>query len=432
MADTVGRITKISCSVAVAEGPRTAKMHGVVLVGDRQVRAEVVKIDRDDITLCFLEEAEGISVGDGVVSCDIPFTAELGPGLLGHVFDALQGPIFCGNKKGTDIFHSSISRRSLDQSKLWHFEAALKFGDRINGGDAYGTVRENGLIIHKITVPYGVSGSIVELRSGDYSVSDRIGKIKRLDGTIEDITLAIGYGVHPQGSEALKRPSYEKLITGIDEIDKHFPIAKGSAACISGRGASGRTSLLHNMAKNADVDIVVYVSASSRSKEIYELFAELSDKKDVKFGRALTERTVIISGMTNTSAAAREKAVYLGATVGEYYRDMGYSVLLIIDSITEWAKAVREKAFELDREFDLYPADIDAQISELLSRCGSVSDIGSDHRCGVLTTIVSADDAGDPVLQAVKRYVGTFCTLDSFAIDEDRSYSKYKEKPRRI
>lgn len=429
MVDTVGRITKMSCSVAVAEGPRTAKMHGVVLVGDRQVRAEVVKIDRDDITLCFLDAAEEISVGDRVVSCDIPFTAELGPGLLGHVFDALQRPIFCGNKKGTDIFRSAILRHSLDQSRLWHFEAALKFGDKINGGDVYGTVRENGLIIHKITVPYGVSGSIVELRSGDYSVSDRIGKIKRLDGTIEDITLAIRYGVHPRSHEVLKRPSYEKLITSVDEIDKYFPIAKGSAACISGRGASGRTSLLHNMAKNADVDIVVYVSASSRSKEIYELWDELSDEKDAKIGRALIERTVIISGMTNTSATAMEKTVHLGATVGEYYRNMGYSVLLIIDSINEWAKAIREKAFELDREFDLYPADIDAQISELLSRCGSVSDIGSDHRYGVLTTIVSADDVCDPVLQAVKRYVGTFCTLDSFAIDEDRSYSKYKEKP---
>lgn len=440
MTDTVGRIIKISGSVALAEGMQTVKMHGIVLVGDKQVLAEAVEIDHNTVTLCFLESAQGISVGDRAVPCDTSFTAELGPGLLGHVFDAVQRPIFWENKKSTEAFHSAVSRYSLDQSRLRHFEAALKFGDKVKSGDVYGTVRENGMVIHKITVPCGVSGSIVELRSGDYNVTDRIGKIKRQDGTIEDITLASKQNVSYRRHKASRRPPDEKLITNIDDIDRCFPIAKGGAACIAGQSGSGKTSLLHKIARNADADIVVYVSASLRSKEVSELFAELSDTADPKSGRPLIERTVMIASSADMSAAAREKAVYLGATVAEYYRDMGYSVLLIIDSITDWASSVREKAFELDREFDLYPANIDSRISELFARCGSFAEIGSERRRAALTVIVSAEDNCDTVLQAVKRNVGAFCLLDapssdrigSAVIDESKSYSKYKEKLRRI
>lgn len=443
MTDTVGRIIKISGSVALAEGMRTVKMYETLLVGDKQALAEAVAIDCGTVTLCFLESAEGISVGDSVVRCGTPFTAELGPGLLGHIFDAVQRPIFLDNKKSTDVFHSAISRHSLDQSRLWHFEAARKFGDRINGGDVYGTVKENGLITHKIMVPYGVSGSIVELRSGDYNISDRIGKIKRQDGTIEDITLAVKRSIDCRRHKASRSPLNEKLTTNINytiDMDKCFPIAKGGTACIAGSSASGKTSLLHKIAEKVDTDVVVYVSTSLRSNELSNLFAGLSGTVDVKSGRPLIERTVMIASSADMSAAAREKAVYLGATVAEYYRDMGHSVLLIIDSITDWAKSVREKAFELGREFDLYPADIDALITELLACSGSLAKTGSDRGRAALTVMVSAEDTDGSVLQSVKRNVGAFWQIDdasserigSVVIYESKSYSKYKEKPRHI
>lgn len=426
----MGRLIKISDSVALAEEMRNASMGAVVSVGDRRVLAEVVAIDRDTATLCFLEDARGLSLGDCVVPHGELFTAELGPGLLGNIFDAMGKRMPALNSKGI----GAASRYTLDQNKLWHFEATLGFGDKIKGGDVYGTVKENGLITHRITVPQDISGSIVELRSGDHSVTDRIGKIKLSDGTIEDITLTSRRNaVERTGISKLRQGLSERLTTNIEAIDTHFPIFKGGSACIVEKNTGDLSPLLNRLAEKADADIVVYVSCSPRLKEIYKLFGKLSDLKDPQSGRPLAERTVMIVNRSDMTAAAREKAAYLGATVAEYYRDMGYSVLLLIDSFAELASAAREKAFDAGCEFYLYPTDIDAQLSGLLARVSG--SVGTVEGHGSVTVIASVDAADESILRGLEKNVGALWVFDDVSdetavLNKSLSYSEYKKLSR--
>lgn len=412
----VGRIVKLSDTVALAEGIGYISMGSIVSVGDRKVSAEVVGVSRDAVTLCFLEDARGLGLGECVVMRDEAFTAELGPGLLGNIFDAIGRPM----------------TPSADRGRLWHFDAALKFGDRIKGGEVYGAVKETRLVTHGITVPRGVSGSIVELRSGERNVTDRIGKIKLRDGTIEDITLmsrrqVLGHKAHP-----LCPRSDERLVTNIDAIDASFPIDVGGSACVVGKKAGDSSLLLHTLAKKADADVVVYASCSPYSREVYGLFSELRKTKDKRHGVPLTERTVLITSRANMSAAAREKAAYLGATVAEYYRDMGHSVLLLLDGLTGLANAAREKAFDAGCEFYLYPVEISAQISGLLAR--AAGEVASANGRGSITVVASVDSTDRELLKVLEKSVGVLWVLDDMSdgdvkLDECASYSKYAKKP---
>lgn len=412
----VGRIVKLSDTVALAEGIGYISMGSIVSVGDRKVSAEVVGVSRDAVTLCFLEDARGLGLGECVVMRDEAFTAELGPGLLGNIFDAIGRPM----------------TPSADRGRLWYFDAALKFGDRIKGGEVYGAVKETRLVTHGITVPRGVSGSIVELRSGERNVTDRIGKIKRRDGTIEDITLmsrrqVLGHKAHP-----LCPRSDERLVTNIDAIDTSFPIDVGGSACVVGKKAGDSSLLLHTLAKKADADVVVYASCSPYSREVCGLFSELKDTKDKRHGVPLTERTVLITSRANMSAAAREKAAYLGATVAEYYRDMGHSVLLLLDGLTGLANAAREKAFDAGCEFYLYPVEISAQISGLLAR--AAGEVASANGRGSITVVASVDSTDRELLKVLEKSVGALWVLDDMSdgdakLDGRTSYSKYAKKP---
>ena len=299
-----GRILKVSGPLVVAEGMRNVNMFDVVRVGDSKLIGEVIEMHGDRASIQVYEETAGIGRGDKVVSTGSPLSVELGPGLLKSIYDGIQRPLEAMREKVGSNIPKGIDEPALERNKTWHFEAALKFGDRVSAGDVYGTVKETEVITHKIMVPPNKSGTIVELRSGDYKVTDRIGKIKYDDGTIEDITLIQKWPVRVARPYSEKLPPVEPMITGQRSIDALFPIAKGGTACVPGPFGSGKTVVQHQLAKWSDVDIVIYIGCGERGNEMTDVLREFPELIDPKTGKSLMERTVLIANTSDMPVAA--------------------------------------------------------------------------------------------------------------------------------
>ena len=268
-------------------------------------------------------------------------------------------------------------------------------------------------------VPPNKSGTIVELRSGDYTVTDRIGKIKYDDGTIEDITLIQKWPVRVARPYSEKLPPVEPMITGQRSIDALFPIAKGGTACVPGPFGSGKTVVQHQLAKWSDVDIVIYIGCGERGNEMTDVLREFPELIDPKTGKSLMERTVLIANTSDMPVAAREASIYTGITIAEYYRDMGYSVAVIADSTSRWAEALREMSGRLEEMpgEEGYPAYLTSRLAQFYERAGKVVCLGDDKRIGTLSAIGAVSpqggDTSEPVTQATLRIVKVFWGLDS-------------------
>ena len=437
-----GRILKVSGPLVVAEGMRNVNMFDVVRVGDSKLIGEVIEMHGDRASIQVYEETAGIGRGDKVVSTGSPLSVELGPGLLKSIYDGIQRPLEAMREKVGSNIPKGIDEPALDRKKTWHFEAALKFGDRVSAGDVYGTVKETEVITHKIMVPPNKSGTIVELRSGDYTVTDRIGKIKYDDGTIEDITLIQKWPVRVARPYSEKLPPVEPMITGQRSIDALFPIAKGGTACVPGPFGSGKTVVQHQLAKWSDVDIVIYIGCGERGNEMTDVLREFPELIDPKTGKSLMERTVLIANTSDMPVAAREASIYTGITIAEYYRDMGYSVAVIADSTSRWAEALREMSGRLEEMpgEEGYPAYLTSRLAQFYERAGKVVCLGGDKRVGTLSAIGAVSpqggDTSEPVTQATLRIVKVFWGLDSSlayrrhfpAINWLNSYSLYRDR----
>lgn len=437
-----GKILKVSGPLVVAEGMREANMFDVVRVGEKRLIGEIIEMHGDRASIQVYEETAGIGRGDRVVSSEFPLSVELGPGLIGNIYDGIQRPLEAMVKKVGANITRGIDEPSLDREKVWHFEAALAFGDTVVGGDVLGTVKETDIISHKIMVAPNKKGTIVELRSGDYRVTDRIGKIKLPDGTMEEITLMQKWPVRVARPYSQKLPPVEPMITGQRPIDALFPIAKGGTACVPGPFGSGKTVVQHQLAKWSDVDLVVYIGCGERGNEMTDVLREFPELTDPKTGKTLMERTVLIANTSDMPVAAREASIYTGITIAEYYRDMGYSVAVIADSTSRWAEALREMSGRLEEMpgEEGYPAYLTSRLAQFYERAGKVICLGSDGREGALSAIGAVSpqggDISEPVTQATLRIVKVFWGLDASlayrrhfpAINWLNSYSLYRDR----
>ncbi|MBO5294060.1 MAG: V-type ATP synthase subunit A [Clostridia bacterium] len=437
-----GKILKVSGPLVVAEGMREANMFDVVRVGDKRLIGEIIEMHGDRASIQVYEETAGIGRGDKVVSTGAPLSVELGPGLLTNIYDGIQRPLETMRIKVGANLTRGIDEPALDRAKVWHFVPALKFGDKVSAGDIYGTVQENSVIEHKIMVPPGVHGTIVDLREGDFRVTDRIGKIKYDDGTISDITLMQKWPVRVSRPYKEKLPPVDPMITGQRVIDALFPIAKGGTACVPGPFGSGKTVVQHQLAKWSDVDLVVYIGCGERGNEMTDVLREFPDLVDPKTGKSLMERTVLIANTSDMPVAAREASIYTGITIAEYFRDMGYSVAVIADSTSRWAEALREMSGRLEEMpgEEGYPAYLTSRLAQFYERAGKVVCLGSDGREGALSAIGAVSpqggDISEPVTQATLRIVKVFWGLDASlayrrhfpAINWLNSYSLYRDR----
>ena len=437
-----GKILKVSGPLVIAEGMREANMFDVVRVGDKMLIGEIIEMHGDRASIQVYEETAGIGRGDKVVSMGAPLSVELGPGLLTNIYDGIQRPLEAIRERCGSNITKGIDEPALDRKKLWHFEPCREFGDKVKAGDVLGTVQETEVIAHKIMVAPGKSGTVVELRSGDFKVTDKIGKIKLDDGTMEDITLIQKWPVRVSRPYKTKLPPVEPMVSGQRVIDALFPIAKGGAACVPGPFGSGKTVVQHQLAKWSDVDLVVYIGCGERGNEMTDVLREFPELTDPRTGKSLMMRTVLIANTSDMPVAAREASIYTGITIAEYYRDMGYSVAVIADSTSRWAEALREMSGRLEEMpgEEGYPAYLTSRLAQFYERAGKVVCLGSDGREGTLSAIGAVSpqggDISEPVTQATLRIVKVFWGLDASlayrrhfpAINWLNSYSLYRDR----
>ena len=437
-----GRILKVSGPLVIAEGMREANMFDVVRVGDAKLIGEIIEMHGDKASIQVYEETAGIGRGDKVISTGAPLSVELGPGLITGIYDGIQRPLdVIYEKYGTNII-KGIDVPALSQEKVWHFDATASVGDSVKGGDIYGTVKETELVTHKILVPPKTSGKIIEIKSGDYKISEPVGKLETEDGKVIDITLSQKWPVRVARPYSEKLPPVTPLVTGQRSIDTLFALAKGGTACIPGPFGSGKTVVQHQLAKWSDVDIVIYVGCGERGNEMTDVLLEFPELKDPRSGESLMKRTVLIANTSDMPVAAREASIYTGITIAEYFRDMGYSVAVIADSTSRWAEALREMSGRLEEMpgEEGYPAYLTSRLAQFYERAGEVVCLGSDKRVGAVSAIGAVSppggDLSEPVAQATLRIVKVFWGLDASlayrrhfpAINWLNSYSLYRDR----
>ena len=436
-----GKILKVSGPLVIAEGMRNANMFDVVRVGQNRLIGEIIEMHGDRASIEVYEETAGLGRGDKVVSTGAPLSVELGPGLLTSIYDGIQRPLSSMCKKYGSNIRRGIDEPALDRDKVWHFEAKLGYGDKVGPGDVYGTVQETDSILHSIMCPPRKRGTVMELYTGDFKVTDRIGKLRLEDGTVEEITLVQKWPVRVSRPYAGKLPPVEPMITGQRVIDALFPIAKGGTACVPGPFGSGKTVVQHQLAKWSDVDLVVYIGCGERGNEMTDVLMEFPELKDPRNGEPLMKRTVLIANTSDMPVAAREASIYTGITIAEYFRDMGYDVAVLADSTSRWAEALREMSGRLEEMpgEEGYPAYLASRLAQFYERAGVVECLGADDRQGSVTAIGAVSppggDISEPVSQATMRIVKVFWALDSSlayarhfpAINWLTSYSLYMD-----
>ncbi|MBQ8474417.1 MAG: V-type ATP synthase subunit A [Clostridia bacterium] len=438
---TEGKILKISGPLVIAEGMREANMFDVVRIGENKLIGEIIEMHGDRASIQVYEETAGLGRGDTVISTGAPLSVELGPGMLTNIYDGIQRPL----EKMVAVYGSNIERGvdlpSLDREKKWKFVATARSGDQVTGGDILGYVDETEVIRHKIMVPIGISGTVKELFSGEYTVEGQIGLIDTAAGEVP-VTLMQKWPVRRLRPYASKIAPREPLITGQRIIDALFPIARGGTACVPGPFGSGKTVVQHQLAKWCNVDLVVYIGCGERGNEMTDVLREFPEIIDPKTGESLMKRTILIANTSDMPVAAREASIYTGITIAEYFRDMGLSVAVIADSTSRWAEALREMSGRLEEMpgDEGYPAYLTSRLAQFYERAGEVVCLGSDNRIGSLSAIGAVSpqggDISEPVSQATLRIVKVFWGLDASlaykrhfpAINWLSSYSLYKDR----
>ena len=436
----VGKVIKVSGPLVVAEGMEDANVYDVVEVSDNKLIGEIIEMRGDKASIQVYEETTGIGPGDDVYSTGSPLSIELGPGMLEQMFDGIQRPLEALQAKAGDFLLRGVSVSPLDREKRWDFVPTVNVGDEVSEGNIIGTVQETTVVSHKIMVPPAVSGKIVEILPGYHTVDEIICKIETDDG-IKELNMIQKWPVRRGRPYSRKLDPIRPLVTGQRIIDTFFPVAKGGAAAIPGPFGSGKTVVQHQLAKWADAEIVVYVGCGERGNEMTDVLMEFPEILDPKTGQSLMKRTVLIANTSNMPVAAREASIYTGITIGEYFRDMGYSVALMADSTSRWAEALREMSGRLEEMpgDEGYPAYLASRVADFYERAGYVKCLGEDRE-GALTVIGAVSppggDISEPVSQATLRIVKVFWGLDyalSYrrhfpAINWLNSYSLYQEK----
>ena len=436
-----GTIIKISGPLVVASGMKDANMFDVVRVSEQNLIGEIIEMHSDNASIQVYEETSGLKTGGKVISTGEPLSVELGPGLIGSIFDGIQRPLVEIMKKCGNNLERGVEVPSLNREKLWVFEPCISEGEKVSAGDIIGSIQETDVVSHKIMIPPGINGIIKEITGGTCTVEDVVAIVLDEKGQEHGIGVMQKWPVRKGRPYKRKLSPERPLVTGQRVVDALFPIAKGGVAAIPGPFGSGKTVTQHQLAKWADADIVVYIGCGERGNEMTDVLNEFPELLDPHTGKSLMERTVLIANTSDMPVAAREASIYTGITIAEYFRDMGYSVALMADSTSRWAEALREMSGRLEEMpgEEGYPAYLGSRLAQFYERAGRVISLGKDDREGALSVIGAVSPAGgdisEPVSQATLRIVKVFWGLDSSlaykrhfpAINWLTSYSLYAD-----
>ena len=433
-----GIIKKVAGPLVIASGMRDANMFDVVRVSNQRLIGEIIEIHGDEASIQVYEETSGLGPGEPVESMEAPLSVELGPGLIRSIYDGIQRPLDDIMKISGNNLKRGVEVASLKRDIKWEFVPKKQVGDEVETGDILGTVQETIVVEQRIMVPYGIKGTVKEIKAGEFTVEEVVAVIATEDGD-KEVTLMQKWPVRRGRPYKKKLPPSTPLVTGQRVVDTFFPIAKGGVAAVPGPFGSGKTVIQHQLAKWAESDIVVYIGCGERGNEMTDVLNEFPELKDPKTGQSLMERTVLIANTSDMPVAAREASIYTGITIAEYFRDMGYSVALMADSTSRWAEALREMSGRLEEMpgEEGYPAYLGSRLAQFYERAGHVINLGSEEREGALSVIGAVSppggDISEPVSQATLRIVKVFWGLDSAlaykrhfpAINWLNSYSLY-------
>ena len=415
-----GVIKKVAGPLVIAEGMRDANMSDVVRVSSQRLIGEIIEIHGDQASIQVYEETSGLGPGEPVESTGVPMSVELGPGLIGSIYDGIQRPLDdIMRVTGGNLLNRGVEVPALKRDRTWDFVATAAVGEAVTGGDILGWVQETEVVVHKIMVPPAVKGTLTAICPGAHTVDDTVAVVTDEKGKEHPVGLMQRWPVR-RGRPYQKKLSPDMpLVTGQRVIDTLFPIAKGGVAAVPGPFGSGKTVVQHQLAKWADADIVVYIGCGERGNEMTDVLNEFPELKDPKTGKSLMARTVLIANTSDMPVAAREASIYTGITIAEYFRDMGYSVALMADSTSRWAEALREMSGRLEEMpgEEGYPAYLGSRLAQFYERAGRVISLGKDGREGALSVIGAVSPAGgdtsEPVTQATLRIVKVFWSLDA-------------------
>ena len=436
-----GKITKVSGPLIEAEGLSEANIYDVVEVSKDKLIGEIIEMRGDVASIQVYEETTGIGPGDEVVSTGHPLSVELGPGMLERMYDGIQRPLEKLEDLAGEFLTRGVTSPALDRDRVWEFNPTASVSDKVEAGDIIGEVEETSVITHKIMIPLGISGTIKDIKAGEFKVDETVAIIETEDGD-KEVTMLQKWPVRTARPSKRKLDPNEPLITGQRVIDTFFPVAKGGTAAIPGPFGSGKTVVQHQIAKYADADIVIYVGCGERGNEMTDVLNEFPELIDPKTGESIMKRTVLIANTSNMPVAAREASIYTGITLAEYFRDMGYNVAMMADSTSRWAEALREMSGRLEEMpgDEGFPAYLASRVADFYERAGKVEVLGSRDDIGSLSVIGAVSppggDLSEPVTQATLRIVKVFWGLDydlSYqrhfpAINWLSSYSLYQDK----
>ena len=414
-----GIIIKVSGPLVVADGMEEANIQDICRVGHLGLIGEIIEMRGDQASIQVYEETSGLGPGEPVASTGLPLSVELGPGMMSQMFDGIQRPLErFRSQTESDYLIRGVALPVLDRERSWHFIPQVQVGEAVKAGQILGYVQETDLIQHRIMVPNGISGRLTAIEEGDYRVTDTVYQIEGKDGQVFQGTLMQKWPVRKGRPFARKLIPVEPMITGQRVIDTFFPVTKGGAAAVPGPFGAGKTVVQHQIAKFANVDIVVYVGCGERGNEMTDVLNEFPELIDPASGKSIMERTILIANTSNMPVAAREASIYTGITIAEYFRDMGYSVAIMADSTSRWAEALREMSGRLEEMpgDEGYPAYLGSRIAEYYERAGRVEVLGSGLE-GTITAIGAVSppggDISEPVTQNTLRIVKVFWGLDA-------------------
>ena len=418
------KIISINGPVILAKGDGDFSMHDIVYIGKEQILGDVIKINKDIVTIQVYENTTGLKIGEDVVSDENPLSVTLGPGLMGNIFDGIQRPLEDLRKKDGDFLKRGTKSLGISTEKKWHFRPKVLIGDKVSFNTIIGEVPETKLIIHKILNYFDGDGIVVEIANeGEYKVTDTIAKIK-IGNSVVELTMMQKWPVRKPRPYKERLVTNTPLVTGQRVIDSIFPIAKGGTGMIPGGFGTGKTMLQHQFAKWSNADIIVYIGCGERGNEMTDVLEEFPRLIDKRTGMPMIERTVLIANTSNMPVAAREASIYTGITIAEYYRDMGFDVAIMADSTSRWAEALREISGRLEEmpAEQGFPSYFPSRLSEFYGRAGLVKSYSGKMGSVTIIGAVSpqGSDFSEPVTQNTKRFVHTF-----WGLDRDLAYSRH-------
>jgi V/A-type H+-transporting ATPase subunit A len=437
-----GRIVWVSGPAVRADGMSSTKMYETVEVGESKLIGEVLRLTGDTAFIQVYESTSGLKPGEPVVGSGQPLSVLLGPGIIGKIYDGIQRPLEDIAQKSGSFIGRGVMTTAVDMKKKYRFVSSVKKGDEVTGGSILGAVEETPLLTHSILVPPDHDGGkIMDVAAeGDYDIEHVIATVEK-NGKKAELKMYHKWPVRKPRPYAERYDPSVPLVTGQRVIDTYFPIAKGGTGAIPGGFGTGKTVTLHQIAKWADSKVVVYIGCGERGNEMTEVLVEFPHLIDPRSGRPLMERTVLVANTSNMPVAAREASIYTGVTIAEYYRDMGFDVVLVADSTSRWAEALREMSGRLEEmpAEEGYPSYLASRLAEFYERAGRVRALGSPERAGSVTLVGAVSPSGadftEPVTTHTIRFIKTFWALDTRlaysrhypSINWMQSYSGYLE-----